>query len=341
MERQTPTREAAPPQAERSGRVFVTRAIPDVGLELLRSSGLTIDVWEESLPPPREALIARAAGCDALLTLLSDQIDGALLDAVGPQLRVVSNFAVGYNNIDLAATSERGIAVGNTPDVLTEATADLAFALLISAARRVGEGLAEVREHRWQTWEPLGLLGQSLSQRTLGIFGMGRIGAALARRCVGGWGMKVLYCARARKPAIEAELRGAARHVDLPTLLRCADFLSLHAPLTAETRGLFGREAFAAMKPGAVFVNTARGALHDEAALAAALRSGQLFAAGLDVTEPEPLPERSPLRALPNCLILPHIGSATREARREMSRRAAENIIAGLRGELLPYLVKG
>ena len=167
MERHTLKQEAAPPRAALSGRVFVTRAIPEEGLELLRGAGLTVDLWEEALPPPRELLAARAAGSDALLTLLSDQIDGALLDAVGPQLRVVSNFAVGYNNIDLAATSERGIAVGNTPDVLTEATADLAFALLISAARRVGEGLAEVREHRWQTWEPLGLLGQTLSQRTL------------------------------------------------------------------------------------------------------------------------------------------------------------------------------
>jgi len=310
-------------------RVFVTRRIPAVGLDLL-APHCDAEVWPDQLPPPAAVLREKVRDGDGLISLLTDRVDDELL-AAAPRLRVVSNFAVGVNNIDLAAAARRGIRVGNTPGVLTEATADIAVTLLLAAARRLGESAADAKEGRWKTWDPLGWLGQDLVGRTLGIVGMGRIGFATAKRLHHGWGMRVLYTARTLKSDADRELKAA--RVDLDTLLRESDYVSVHTDLNAETRGLFGAEQFRKMKPTAVFVNTSRGPVVDQKALATALRRGTIFAAGLDVTEPEPLTPDQELFKLPNCVIAPHIASATVHTRNEMARICAENLIAGLIGK--------
>jgi glyoxylate reductase len=312
-------------------KVFVTRQIPAAGLDKVRAA-CDFEVWPEPLPPSADVLRRKVADCQGLLSLLTERIDAALLDAA-PRLRVVSNYAVGFNNIDVAAATARGIAVGNTPGVLTDATADMAFALLISAARRIVESNRYALAGRWKTWEPLGHIGQDLAGRTLGIVGMGRIGMAMARRCRGGWGMNVLYTDQ--RPNADAEGELAARRVDLDTLLAESDFISVHADLNDTTRGMFDAAAFKKMKPTAVFVNTARGPLVVEADLAQALRSGWIFAAGLDVTDPEPPASDNPLLTLPNCVVAPHIASATVASRDGMAEIAADNLLAGLRGEPL------
>ncbi|WP_153558647.1 2-hydroxyacid dehydrogenase [Roseimaritima sediminicola] len=317
-------------------RVLVTRRIHEAGLQQL-GEHTRLEVWDGAMPPSREELLRRAEGCEGLVTLLSDRVDGELLDRAGPQLKVVCNYAVGFNNIDVQAAAQRDVAVGNTPDVLTDATADLAVALLLAAARRLPEAIDQVRQGRWKTWEPLGLLGVDLVGKTLGIVGMGRIGLATAQRLHAGWGMRVLYTARDPKP--DADSRLDARHVDLPTLLASSDFVSIHCPLTEQTAGLIDAEALARMPQHAVLVNTARGEVVDQDALAAALEKRQIFAAGLDVTTPEPLPPEHPLVGLDNCVIAPHIGSASQDSRRRMSEIAAQNVLAGLRGEPLPHPV--
>jgi len=314
-------------------RVLVTREIPAVGLRLLREVAY-VDVWDRPVPPPRDELLRRVAGADGLLALLTDRVDDELLDAAGPGLRVVANLAVGYDNIDLAACARRGIPVGNTPGVLTEATADLAFALLLAAARRLPESAALVAQDRWLTWDPLLLLGKDVSGATLGIVGFGRIGREVARRARG-FGMRVLAHGRRRAPdATYGEL--GVEPVALDELLARSDFVTLHVSLSAETWHLIDAAALARMRPGAVLVNTSRGPVVDQAALADALRSGHLFAAALDVSDPEPMRADDPLLALPNCLVVPHIGSATQRTRDRMAEKAARNIIAGLRGEALP-----
>ena len=312
-------------------RVFVTRVIPAAGLDRVREH-CDADVWTEALPPPADALRRKVSECEGLLSLLTERIDGALLDAA-PRLRVISNYAVGFNNIDVPAATERGIAVGNTPGVLTDATADMAFALLISAARRIVESEKYAVAGQWRTWEPLGHIGQDLAGRTVGIVGMGRIGYAMARRCHGGWGMRVLYHDQRASEQAEQEL--GAERVSFDRLLADADFISVHADLNDSTRGMFNAAAFARMKPTAVFVNTARGPLVVEADLAAALRNGTIFAAGLDVTDPEPPAAGNPLVGLRNCIVAPHIASATVSSRNAMAEIAADNLIAGLRGEPL------
>jgi glyoxylate reductase len=314
--------------------VFVTRRIPDAGLDLL-SKWYDVDVWEDALPPPRDALLARAAGVTGLLSLLSDSVDADVMDAAGPTLKGIANFAVGYNNIDIAAAKARRIPVGNTPDVLTDATADIAVGLLIAAARRFSESIDQVRTKSWKTWEPLGLLGQDLSNKTLGIVGMGRIGLAVAQRLRGGWGMRVLYTARSAKPDVDHRLK--ATKVSFDELIRESDFISIHTDLNDQTKHLFGQDALAKMKSTAVLVNTSRGGIVDQEALYAALRNQKLFAAGLDVTDPEPLPDDSRLRELPSCLILPHIGSATIDARNQMAVMAANNLIAAIEGRQMPF----
>jgi lactate dehydrogenase-like 2-hydroxyacid dehydrogenase len=276
-------------------------------------------------------------GCAGVLSLLSDRMDADVFEAAGPQLKVVSNFAVGYNNIDVPEARRRGIAVGNTPGVLTEATADIAVALLLAAARRLPEGWQAVRELEWKTWEPLGWMGLELTGKTLGIVGLGRIGSSVAQRLYGGWDMKVLYTARSAKPDFDRKFE--ARHVPLDELLQESDFVSLHVPLSDDTRKLIGASEFALMKRTAILINTARGEVLDQVALYEALHTGRIFAAGLDVCEPEPLPADSPLRELTNCLIVPHIGSATIAARNAMAERSAQNLIAGVLGNPLPYAV--
>ena len=317
----------------RRPRVLVTRRIPEAGLERVRVA-TNMDLWTDELPPPREVLLERVRGIEGLLSLLTDRVDDELLDAAGPDLRVVSNFAVGHDNIDVAACARRGVAVGNTPGVLTETTADLAWALLMAAARRLPEAAAYVRDDRWQTWGPTQLLGVDVHGATLGLVGFGRIGREMARRAIG-FGMRTLYASpRRAEPVVEADL--AATRAPLETVLAEADFVSLHAPLTDATRGLLGADAIGRMKRGSVLINTARGPLVDHDALALALRSGRLFAAALDVTDPEPLRADHPLVSLPNCLVVPHVGSASRTARDAMALKAADNLLAGVHGEPLP-----
>ncbi len=315
-------------------RIFVARRIPECGINLLRSK-FDVDVWGGDLPPSREELFQRVQNTDGLLSLLSDTIDEPLLEAAGSSLKAIANFAVGYNNIDVQAAESRGIQVGNTPDVLTDATADIAVGLILACARRFQESIDQVRRLEWKTWEPLGLIGQDLSGRTLGIVGMGRIGRAVAQRLYGGWKMRVIYTARSTKPDVDQELN--AQCVSLETLLRESDFVSLHTDLNPMTKHLMNEANFAIMKESAVLVNTARGGIIDQSALFDALKHRRLFAAGLDVTDPEPLPDDSALRSLSSCLILPHIGSATEVARNKMAMMAAENLVAALDGKVMPY----
>jgi lactate dehydrogenase-like 2-hydroxyacid dehydrogenase len=314
-------------------RVFVTRQIPDAGLEPIVAA-CAADVWEDELPPPRDELLRRVAGAAGLLALLTDRVDDELLDAAGPGLRVVSNYAVGFDNVDVGACTRRGIPVGNTPGALTETTADLAWALLMAAARRVAEGDRYVRAGRWRTWGPRLLLGSDVHGATLGIVGFGRIGQAVARRAAG-FGMTVLYWSRHRAPmALETSL--GATYVDLDELLARSDIVSLHVSLNDDTRHLIDAAALARMRPTAVLVNTARGPVVDQAALAAALRDGTIAAAALDVTDPEPIAPDDPLLSLDNCLVVPHIASASHATRNRMAELAAANLLAGVRGERLP-----
>jgi glyoxylate reductase len=314
-------------------KVFVSRLIPDEGIDPIVAA-CEARVWEGELPPPRPDLLAAVAGCAGVVTLLTDRVDDEFLDAAGSQLKVVSNYAVGFDNVDVPACTARGVAVGNTPGVLTETTADLAWALLMAAARRLPEGDRYVRAGRWKTWGPLLLLGPDVHGATIGIVGFGRIGQAMARRARG-FGMTILYHDVQRADAaVEAEF--AATFLPLEELLPRADYVSLHVNLTPETRGLIDAETLGRMRPTAVLVNTSRGAVVDGAALAEALRAGTIYAAALDVTDPEPIPPDDPLLALDNCLVVPHIASASRATRAKMAEMAAANLLAGIRGERLP-----
>ena len=314
--------------------VYITRRIPEAGLEMVRQT-CQVRLWEGKLPPPKEVILREAVDCKGLLCLLSDSVDAEVV-AAASHLRVISQYAVGVDNVDMKAATARGIPVGHTPGVLTEATADLAFTLLMAAARRIPEGIENVRAGQWHSWEPLGFLGADVWGATLGIVGLGRIGTAVARRGRG-FQMRVLYHDRVRKPGVEAEL--GLEYASLDDLLAEADFVSLHCPLIPETHHLIGKWALRRMKPTAVLVNAARGPIVETDALMWALREGWIAAAALDVTDPEPLPPDHPLLALPNCIIVPHIGSATVTTRERMSVMAAENLLAGLRGERLPYCV--
>jgi lactate dehydrogenase-like 2-hydroxyacid dehydrogenase len=314
-------------------RVFVARILPEEGLAPIRDA-CDADIWEDELPPPREELLRRVAGCDGVLTLLTDKVDDEFLDAAGPGLRVVANYAVGFDNIDVAACTRRGVAVGNTPGVLTETTADLAWALLMAAARRVVEGDRYVRDGRWKTWGPMLLLGPDVHGSTLGIVGFGRIGQAVARRA-GGFGMRILYHDIQPLPPEVTVPLGATYH-PLEELLSQADFVTLHVNLSPVTHHLIDAQTLAWMKPTAVLINTSRGPVVDGRALADALRDGTIAAAALDVTDPEPIPMDDPLVGLDNCLIVPHIASASRATRAKMAQMAAANLLAGVRGEALP-----
>jgi glyoxylate reductase len=318
-----------------SKRVVLTRQMPSSAADVLAAAGHTVDMFETSEPPPRHEITARARGCAGLITMLSDRVDEEFLDAIGSSLRIVANYAVGFDNIDLDACRRRGIRASNTPGVLTEATADLAWALILSAARNVAEGDRVMRSGRWSGWAPLQLLGLELNGATLGILGAGRIGSAVARRSFG-FGMRVLYTDPNVNELLENDLH--AERVDLDRLLAESDILSLHIPMTPEARHLIGRAQFDAMKPTAILINTARGPIVDEAALVAALRSGVIAAAGLDVYENEP--RMAPgLTELPNIVVLPHLGSATTSTRSKMAAMAAENVVAVLAGREPPNAV--
>jgi glyoxylate reductase len=292
-------------------------------------------IWDQEIPPPYEVIVERVEDKEGLLCLLTDRIDKALMDAA-PRLKVISQCAVGYDNIDVGAAIARGIPVGNTPGVLTDATADFAFTLLMAAARRIGEAIDYVREGRWQTWGLTLLLGQSVRGATLGIVGLGRIGQAVARRA-SGFDMKVLYYDAFRQSEAEAEL--GVEYCALEDLLRESDYVSLHVSLTEETRGLIDARALRLMKPTAILINTSRGPVVDPGALYKALKEGQIAYAALDVTDPEPLPADHELLELPNLIVAPHIASATVASRNLMATRAVHNLVAGLRGERLPYCV--
>jgi glyoxylate reductase len=303
-------------------RIFVTRRPVGDGLERLRAAGHAVEVWPNAEPPSQHQLIEHARAADALLCMLSDRIDAAFLDA-NPHLSVIANYAVGLDNIDLQAARRHGIAVGNTPDVLTDATADLAFALLLAAARRLPQSAEAVKQGGWGTWRPDGFLGADLVGATLGIVGAGRIGQAVAKRA-SGFDMRIL----------QATSRGGT---PLEELLAQSDFVSLHVPLTPRTRHLIDAQALQRMKPTAILVNTARGQVIDQQALIDALHSGTIAGAALDVTDPEPLPPDHPLLEAPNVLVLPHVGSATTRTRAQMTDLAVDNLLAGLAGRPLPH----
>ncbi len=316
-------------------RIFVTRLIPEKGLEMLRQEA-DVEVWQDPLPPPYETLVRKVNGIDALLCLLTDKIDENLMNEIGPQAKVLSQMAVGFDNIDIPAATARGIPVGNTPGVLTDTTADFAWALLMGAARRVVEGDKFTRAGKWKTWGPVDFLGPDITGATLGIVGFGRIGQGLAKRAQG-FDMRILYTDIQRKP--EAGQKYRAQYVDLNTLLREADFVSLHTVLSQETYHLMDDARFKMMKRGGILINTARGAVVDPEALYRALSSGTIACAALDVTEPEPVAPDSPLLTLDNIIITPHIASASFATRNRMATMAAENLIAGLKGERLPNCV--
>lgn len=311
-------------------KIFITRLIPGPGLDLIKEHFPSPEVWTRDLPPTRKQLLEQVRGVDGLLCLLTERIDVELMEAIGPQVKVISSMSVGVDHIDLAEAARRGIPIGNTPGVLTDATADQAFALLLAAARRVVEGADYIRAGKWTTWHPQLLLGADLVGATLGIIGFGRIGQAVAKRAQG-FDMRVIFHDPTAKPAF------GARPVDLATLLRESDFVSLHVPLTEKTRQMVNEPFLSSMKRMAILVNTSRGGVVDQAALHRALMSKQIFAAALDVTDPEPLPMDSPLLALDNCIIVPHLGSASKWTRDQMSLLAAQNLITGLKGGRLPH----
>jgi glyoxylate reductase len=313
-------------------RVVVPAELPCAWLASLDEADADLEVIVGLDSIPAEHL----ASIDGLLSLLTTPVTPALLDRM-PGLRVVSNMAVGYDNIDVEACAARNIAVGHTPGVLTDATADLTLALLLAAARRIDEAARDAREGRWQTWTPDGWLGVQLRGTTLGIVGLGKIGYAVGERARG-FGMRIVYTSRSEHG--EAEELGATR-LSLDELLATSDFISIHTPLNAETLNLIDAAALAKVKRGAILINTARGPIVDQAAVIAALHTGKLRAAALDVTTPEPLPPDHPLFSTPGCLIVPHIGSATETTRQRMAELACMNLLAGVRGEALPHRVGG
>ncbi len=310
-------------------RVYVTRRIPKAGLDLLRGCA-QVKVWEGELPPPREILMEETKSAEGLLSLLTDQVDAELMDAA-PQLRAISNYAIGYDNIDVPAATERGIMVCHTPGILTDTTADFAFTLLACVGRKVVEAVRYVREGNWKTWDPMLCLGHDLYGATLGLIGLGRIGSAVAKRA-GGFRMRILYHDVERMPALEKEL--GLIYSDLDSLLAQSDFVSLHTPLTPETHHLMGARQFKMMKESAILVNTSRGQVINQQALYEALVSGEIAGAGLDVTDPEPIDPDDPLLQLDNCVVVPHMASASVATRTLMATMAAENLVAALQGRM-------
>ena len=312
-------------------KVYVTRILPKEAMDRIQSN-CDATVWDGELPPPRDVLLKNVADVEGLLSLLTDKVDAELMDKA-PKLKVVSNYAVGFDNVDIPEATKRGIIVGNTPGVLTDTTADFAFTLIMSAARRVAEGDRYVRAGKWKTWGPMLLLGQDVYGSTLGIVGLGRIGAAMARRAKG-FNMRLLYYDVIRQKQYENEL--GIEYASLDKVLAESDFITIHTNLTPETHHLIGAKQFEKMKRTCILVNTSRGPIVDNMALYEALRSGKILYAGLDVTEPEPLPSNHPLLTLDNVIIAPHIASASVVTRTKMGLIAADNLIAGLKGQLGP-----
>jgi glyoxylate reductase len=312
-------------------RVYVTRLLPKEAMDKINSY-CDAKTWDGPLPPPRQVLMENVVDIEGLVSLLTDKIDAELMDKA-PKLKVISNYAVGFDNIEIPEATKRGIIVGNTPGVLTETTADLTFALLMAAARRVVEGDKEVRAGKWKTWGPMTLLGQDIHGATLGIVGLGRIGAAVARRAKG-FGMKIMYYDIVRQNKAEEEL--GIQYAGLDKVLSDSDFITIHTNLTKETHHLIGAKQFEMMKRTCILVNTSRGPIVDNMALSEALRNKKIAYAALDVTEPEPMPADHPLLKLDNVIVVPHIASASVATRTKMGLMAADNLIAGLKGEMPP-----
>lgn len=314
-------------------RAFVTRKLPGPALETLNKEA-DVEIWTGDDPPPHEVIMDKVSHIDGLLCLLTDLIDSEIIAAAGPNLKVISNYAVGFDNIDIPAATARGIPVGNTPGVLTETTADLAFSLMMAAARRIVEGADFARAGKWKSWSPTLLLGRDIHHGTLGILGMGRIGRAMAKRALG-FEMNVIF--HSANPI--SDNPPGTRSVTFDELLAQSDFLSLHLPLTDSTHRIIDGNALGKMKQTAVLINTARGPMVDHTALHNALEKGQIAYAALDVTDPEPLPADHKLYTQNNCLIVPHLGSASVATRSKMAKMATHNLIAGLQNVNLPNCV--
>ncbi|KAK2849177.1 hypothetical protein Q5P01_009011 [Channa striata] len=315
-------------------KVFVTRRIPQEGMKILSAAGVCeVSLWDSDEPLPRSELLKGVQGVHGLLCMLSDKIDAEVLDAAGPNLKVISTLSVGFDHLAVDEIKQRGIRVGYTPNVLTDATAELTVALLLATARRLPEGVEEVKNGGWSSWKPLWLCGYGLSGSTVGIIGLGRIGLAIAKRLMPFGVKRLLYSGRTAKSQAN-EVNG--EFVPMDTLVSMSDFIVVSCSLTPETQGLCDKTFFSKMKNTAVFVNSSRGAVVNQEDLYEALSSGQIAAAGLDVTTPEPLPANHPLLTLKNCVVLPHIGSATYSTRGTMSALAAQNLLAGVQGTAMP-----
>lgn len=317
-------------------KILITRIIPSIAFELLTQAGYEVNVWQGEGPMTQSELIAQAKQVNALISLGADKLDRYFFSQCS-HLEIVAQFAVGYDNIDVAEATRRGIPIGNTPDVLSEASADIAFGLMIAVSRKMFYLHKTIERGEWKQFEPLKNLGIQLRGKTLGVFGLGRIGSVMAQRCKGAYNMNLIYHNRNRNP--EAENQLGARYVSFDELLKQSDVLSLHCVLSDETRGLFNKDVFCKMKKSAIFINTSRGSVHNEVDLIEALRKGTIWGAGLDVTNPEPMHADNPLLQMPNVAVLPHIGSATVEARTGMARIAAENIISFYQTGDMPYCV--
>lgn len=317
-------------------KVFITRTIPEVGIRLLQDAGITISQWTEKRNLTPQELIDHCKGCDALIRAGQSKIDTSFLTA-SRHLKVIALLSVGFDSVDIATATKLKIPIGNTPGVLSGATSDVAFLLMIATSRKAFFMHKKIIRGEWDFFDPTADLGIELNGRTLGIWGLGRIGFEMAKKCVGAYNMKVIYSNRHKNEMAERELH--ATQVSFDELLRQSDVLSVHTALTPETEGKFNHAAFGKMKPNSIFINTARGAIHNEKDLIEALQNKTIWGAGLDVTNPEPMEKNNPLLEMPNVCVLPHIGSATQETRDAMTRIAAENIIAGLKGERLKHVV--
>ncbi|WP_207536207.1 2-hydroxyacid dehydrogenase [Desertivirga arenae] len=317
-------------------KVFSTRVITDLGIRLMEEAGIEVNQWEERRELSRDELIRKCRQHDALIVAGPIKVDAQFLEAC-QHLKVIALHAVGYDNVDLMTATRFRIPIGNTPAVVDEATAETAFMLMLMVARNALYQHKRILKGEWAFFEPTAHLGIELRDKTLGVFGLGNIGSRMAALCRAAYDMKIIYCNRSRNFRAEQEL--GAEKVPFDKLVQRSDVLSVHSVLSNETRGLFNMEVFSAMKPSAIFINTARGQIHNENDLTEALAKKQIWGAGLDVTNPEPMSPDNPLLKLENATILPHIGTSTEETREKMVRRVAENIIAGLKGERLPYLV--
>ncbi len=317
-------------------KIFISSVLPQIGIDMLRNENFNVIAWNDDKPIPQEILIKNTIQCNALLCTLNAKIDEVFLNACS-HLEIISQFGVGYDNINIAEATKLGIPVGNTPGVLTDATADIAFGLMIAASRKMFFMHKKIQRGEWKNFTPTSNLGIELKNKTLGIFGLGRIGTEMAKRCKGAYNMNIIY--HNRKPNAEAEKLLDAKYVSFNELLAQSDVLSVHSISSEATKGIFNKAAFNKMKPASIFINTSRGAVHNEKDLIQALNEKKIWGAGLDVTNPEPMDKNNPLLSMENVAILPHIGSATVEARNGMSRLAAENIIEFYKHDCIPNFV--